>query len=104
MKISNWFKRKVAEVHQAISRKEQQRIAEGLEYVKDNSVSFSRAEQKMKLAYDMQETRTTEGDKVIINRQYWYYYWDDYFLYWTRCTGHCEHSEESLVTADSSDS
>jgi hypothetical protein len=100
----NWFKRKVAEVHQAISLKERQRIAEGLEYVKDNSVSFTRAGEKMKLAYRCDESKTTEGNVEIITRQYWYYYWDDYFLYWTRCTGHCEHTEQPLVTSDVSES
>ena len=98
----NWFRKKVAVLHQAISLKERQRIAEGLEYVTDNSVSFTRAGEKMKLAYDMQETRSIEGNVEIISKQYWYYYWDDYFLYWTRCTGHCEHTEQPLVTTDSS--
>ena len=98
----NWL-RKLKEVHLIVSLKEQQRIAEGLEYVKDNSVSFTTGGRKQKLAYDYKESREVRDNKEIIHRQWWYYYWDDYFLYWTRACGHQEHTENDLTTVPVND-
>jgi hypothetical protein len=94
MKIFNW-KKTIQKVKEVLSVKEQQRIAKGLEYLNDDSVGFSINGEKQQLCYEMNEYREVQDNRVLIHRQYWYYYWNDFFQFWSRACGSGECFEEN---------
>ena len=91
-----WFRNKIQKIKEVISVKEQKRISQGLTYVTDDRTSFSINGKKQKLAYEFSENISIQNNIKTIDRNWCYYYWDDFFCYWTHACGHREHSEEQV--------